>query len=172
MKEYSPLTDIEPVMSILSTISFLGGVSDSQRDEILKRFEVGAFRKGEYISHKGDVPSHIYIIRAGKVDLMLTDQRGVESRKREFTVGDCFGEAALLSMINNSASFVAAEDCELIVLSRQALNQLRRDDPGVFSVLIMNLARELARKLQYTDEMMLRGDALERRKGNSPANFP
>ena len=59
-------------------------------------------------------------------------------------------------MINNTASFVAAEDCELIVLSRQALNKLRGNDLKLFSLLILNLARELARKLQYTDEMLLK----------------
>jgi CRP/FNR family cyclic AMP-dependent transcriptional regulator len=160
MKEYTPLTDLDSVISILSRISFLGGVSDSQRDEILKRFELGSFKKGEYVSRKGDSPSHIYIIRKGKIHLMLTGEDGVESKKREFNVGECFGEAALLAMNNHTASWVAAEDSQLIVLSRRALNQVRIEDPSMFSILILNLARELARKLQYTDEMMLRGEHL------------
>ena len=101
------------------------------------------------------MPSHIYIIKKGKIDLYLSYE-GTPIKKREFNVGDCFGEAAMLSTINNTASFVAAEDCELIMLSRRALNQLRGEDPKVFCILIMNLARELARKLQYTDEMLLR----------------
>jgi CRP-like cAMP-binding protein len=61
----------------------------------------------------------------------------------------------MLSMINHTASFVAAEPSELIVLSRRALNQLRKDDADLFCRLILNLARDLARKLQYTDEMLL-----------------
>ena len=162
MKRFSPLTDVESVISILSQISFLGGVSDSQREEIFRLFEMGTFKKGEYISRKGEEPSHIYIIRSGAIDLMVTDQE-VALRKRGFGVGDCFGEAAMLSMINNTASFVAAEDCELIVLSRQALNKLRGNDLKLFSLLILNLARELARKLQYTDEMLLKHEhGLER----------
>jgi hypothetical protein len=149
MKEYSPLTDVESVLSMLSQISFLGGVSDAERDCIFRRLEIGVFKRGEYVSMKGDVPSHIYIIKRGKIDLLLTGG-GAPIKKREFKAGECFGEAALLSMINNTASFVAAEDSEVIVLSRRALNQLRGDDPKVFCVLILNLARELARKLQFT----------------------
>ena len=141
-------------MSILSKISFLGGISDAQRNEIFRFLEIGVFRKGEYISRKGEPPSHIYIIKKGKVDLLITDNE-VAVKKREFNVGDCFGEAAMLSMINNTASFVAAEDSELIVFSRRALNQLRREDLDAFCILIMNLARELARKLQFTDEILL-----------------
>jgi len=68
------------------------------------------------------------------------------------------GEAAMLSMTNKTASFVAAEDCELIVLSRRALNQLRCEDSNLFCILMMNLARDLARKLQYTDDILLKDE--------------
>ncbi len=154
MKDYRPLEDAESVIAILSKISFLGGVSDAQREEIFRLLEVGHFQKGEYVSRKEEEPSHLYIIKKGKIDLMITDNE-VAIRKREFHVGDCFGEAALLSMTNDTASFVAAEDCELIMLSKRSLNRLRGEDPKVFCILIMNLARELARKLQYTDNLLL-----------------
>ena len=154
MKEYTPLQDVESVISILSKISFLGGISDVQREEIFRLLEVGSFAKGECISQRGEEPSHIYIIKKGRIDLLITVD-GVTAKKREFNVGDCFGEAAMLSMINNSATFVAAEDSELIMLSRRAFNRLRREDLDVFCILMMNLARELARKLQFTDAILL-----------------
>ncbi len=155
MKEFAPLEDTESVMSILSKISFLGGVSDAERSEVFRRLEMGHFKKGEYICKRGEEPSHIYIINKGKVDLLITDNE-VSVKKREFNVGDCFGEAAMLSMINNTACFVAAEDSELIMLSRRALNKLRGEDPKLFTILMINLARELARKLQYSDGILLR----------------
>src|SRR5579862_7082852 len=95
-RDYVPLNDVSSVTSILSKISFLGGVPDEQRDEVFRHLEVGSFKKGEYISKRGEPPSHIYIIRKGKVAVMITDNE-VAIRKREFNVGDCFGEAALLS---------------------------------------------------------------------------
>jgi CRP-like cAMP-binding protein len=93
---------------ILSKISFLGGVSDDQREEIFRYLEVGLFKKGEYVSRKDEEPSHIYIIKQGKIELLITDEE-VTVKKREFNVGDCFGEAAMLSMNNHTASFRAAE---------------------------------------------------------------
>ena len=154
MKRYVPLKDPDSVMSILSNISFLGGVSEAQRKKILHRLESGQFEKGECVSQHGEEAAHLYIITKGKIDLVLTDDT-VVVRKREFHVGDCFGEAAFLAMNNDTASFVAAEDCEILALSRHALNQLRHEDPELFTTLIMNLARELARKLQYTDYILL-----------------
>jgi CRP/FNR family transcriptional regulator, cyclic AMP receptor protein len=155
MKEYAAFEDVESVMSILSRISFFGGISDEERNEIFRLLEVGAFKKGEYISRRGETPSHIYIVKKGRIDLLITNN-DVAIKKRDFNVGDCFGEAAMLSTINNTASFVAAEDTELIMLSRQAVNRLRHEDLHLFCVLIMNLARELARKLQFTDEILLK----------------
>jgi CRP/FNR family transcriptional regulator, cyclic AMP receptor protein len=155
MKEYAPVEDVNSIMSILSKISFFGGLSDTQRNKVLRFMKVGHFRKGEYVSKRGEEPSHIYVIIKGKIDLLITDNH-VSIRKREFNVGNCFGEAAMLAMNNNTATFVAAEDSELIVLSKRALNQLRREDLNLFCILIMNLARELARKLQFTDEILLK----------------
>src|SRR5580692_7233761 len=100
MKQYTPLKDVDSVILILSHISFLGGVSEVQRNKIFRILEIGHFKAGEYVSRRGDEPSHIYIIKSGKIDLLITDN-DVAVRKREFTVGDCFGEAALLSMVNN-----------------------------------------------------------------------
>ncbi len=142
-------------MRILSRISFFGGISDPQREEIFRLLEVASFRKGEYVSKRGETPSHVYIVKTGRINLLIEDDE-IAINKRAFAVGDCFGEAAMLSTINNTASFVAAEDSELIMLSRRSLNDLRNEDLNLFCVLIMNLARELARKLQYTDEILLK----------------
>ena len=155
MKRYFPMNTVDNVLSILSKISFLGGVLDEQRDEIFNLMEELHFQKGEYVSIKGEQPTHIHIIVKGKVDLLISNAEAT-IRKRSFDVGDCFGEAALLSMINNTASFIATEETDLLVLSRRALSELHRKNPALFGILIMNMARELARKLQYSDELMLK----------------
>ena len=54
VKAYAPLKDVDSVMSILERISFLGGVTDTQRARIFRRMEVGSFKKGEYVSRRGE----------------------------------------------------------------------------------------------------------------------
>lgn len=154
MKCFAPLEDPTSVHAILSRISFLGGLSEEQLAVIMGLLECGEFAKGEMIARRGEEPTHIFIIASGRVDLLIAD--GEHSvAKRFFEVGDCFGEAALLSLVNNTASFVAAEDSSLIAFSRKSLNRLHRENPDLFCRLILNLARDLARKLQYTDEILL-----------------
>jgi len=157
MKHFAPLEDISAVEEMLSGISFLGGLTESQFQKVAENLETASFEKGQYIARRGDEPAYIFIIRSGSVNLIIEDDDSTVI-KRTFQRADCFGEAALLSLINNSASFIAAEDSELIAFSRKSLNRLHREDPDTFCRLILNLARDLARKLQYTDEFLLRID--------------
>jgi CRP-like cAMP-binding protein len=98
----------------------------------------------------------IYIIQSGSVELRIADG-AIVLRKRKFVVGDHFCEVAMLSMVNDTASFFAAEDCQLIRFSCKSLAHLSKEEPLIFRQLILNFARDLARKVQYADELMLRG---------------
>lgn len=154
MKTYHPLKDIESVNAILSRISVWGGLSQEQQEKIYRRLEVGTFKKGEYVFRKGDQPTHVYVVKSGAVDIVTSDQ-DVSILKERVTAGGSFGVAALIAMQTSSVTAVAAEASEIIVLSRGALLELRHEDVEFFALLMMNVARELARKLLSTDEMLL-----------------
>lgn len=155
MRKFKALEFDGPVFSILENISFLGGLTEVNRKLVFRFFETASFAAGEFVARKGEKPTHIYIIRKGVIGLVLENEASSVS-KRVFVEGDSFGEAALLSLVNNSASFRADQDTDVIALSRKSLNELRKVDSDVFTQLILNIARDLARKLQYTDEMLLR----------------
>ena len=154
MKPFVPLVDIESVRPILSEIAILGGFSDRQLSEIFKYLEEAVYEPGEYIFQKGDEPSYIYIVKKGKIDLLITKQK-VILKKKTLAVGDCFGEASLMAMHTHTATAIARQTSEVMVLSRRALLQLQREDSKLFSLLMMNIARELARRLELTDEILL-----------------
>ncbi len=150
-----PLKNLAEVISILSRIPIFGGITEAQQSEIFSRLEVGTCRKGDFIFQKGDEPSHIYIIESGLVELFIPDKEHAIEKKR-LGVGECFGQVAVMSIHQHTISAVALEDSTLIVLSRRALYQLHHEDIGLFALLMMNIARELARRLQFMDELLIR----------------
>ncbi|MBP1732836.1 MAG: putative transcriptional regulator, Crp/Fnr family [Deltaproteobacteria bacterium] len=154
MTTFRPLTDIESVISILSKISVWGGLTAEQQEKIYQRLEVGTFKKGEYVFRKGDQPSHIYILKSGKIDLLTSDQ-DVSVQKETLETGGCFGVAALMAMQVHMVTAIAAEDTEVMVLSREALLGLLHEDIELFALLMMNIAREIARRLKLTDDILL-----------------
>ncbi len=153
MKTFFPLPDVQSVLPILWDVALWGGVAENQRQKIFDRLEVGFYRQGEHIFCRGDEPSHIYIVKKGRVNLRIQDE-GIDIEKKILSVGECFGEASLIAMQKHTATAVAIEDSEIMVLSRQALLDLQRDDLKLFALLMMNVARELARRLRLTDEIL------------------
>jgi CRP-like cAMP-binding protein len=76
------------VTEILTKISVWGGITDEQQEKIYKLLEIGTFKKGEYIFRKGDQPTHIYIIKSGRVDIFLSNE-DVNIQKERVETGGC-----------------------------------------------------------------------------------
>lgn len=77
MNTFTPLMDVESVRSILSHISILGGTTEPQHDKIFQRLESTVFKQGEHVFQKGDEPTHIYIVKSGRIDLLFSDNQVV-----------------------------------------------------------------------------------------------
>ena len=115
-KECVPLLDIETVMPILKHISIFAGLSGNQLLDLFKRLEKVSYGAGERIFEQGTEPDHIYIIKSGRVQLSVSKGDTV-LELAEFDCGQCLGEASIIGIRPHSATAVAVEDCELIVLA-------------------------------------------------------
>jgi CRP-like cAMP-binding protein len=149
-----PLLDVEKVLPILNKIAIFGGLDDKQLYTVFHLLEVEYYKKGEFIFRQGDAPSHIRIVRSGKVHIVENvDDTPLELF--EFNPGDCFGETSVIAIHLHTASALAIEDTELLVVPRDKLFGLYDADPKLFGMLMMNIAREACRRLNKTEEVML-----------------
>ncbi len=153
-KSFVPLDDIDSVVHILADIAIFGGITEEQFKKISRRLQIGIFEKGQDIFRKGDEPSHIYIVREGRVGLFIVD-RQVRFEKKTLITGECFGVASLMAMRRHTSTAIALDQSSVMVLSRESLWQLRHEDIVLFSLLMMNISRELARRLKLTDDILL-----------------
>lgn len=153
-KEYLPLLDIENILPILNRISILGGLSEKQLYSVFQWLKHARYKADEYVFQQGGAPSYIYIIRSGAVKIVAQrDDTCLELIA--FGVGDCFGETSVLGIEPHSASAIAVETTELIILSREALFSIFEHDKELFAILILNIAREACRRLHKSDETLL-----------------
>ena len=159
MPEIVPLTDFDSVRAIFAELRIFGGITEAQQVTIFGRLEQWRLSAGDVVFHKGDEPRHIFIVKSGQIDVQIAES-GVVIHKHQLEVGECCGEASLMSMHRHTATAVAAVDSEVLALSRHALISLRHEDVDLFALLMMNLARELARRLYLTDQMLLEAAAI------------
>ncbi len=146
--------DVDRVMAILNKISLLGGLTDEQLHRIFPLLGSMHYKEGTAIFEQGGRPSHIYIVQSGRVK-MVVDVDGTTMELIEFGTGQCFGETSVIGIQPHSATAVAMEDTELIILSREAIHSLYKTDKDIFGMVILNIAREACRRLYKTDEILL-----------------
>ena len=147
--------NFDSIAPIIKKIALFGGLTDEQVDNLGQLLETVQFPRGDLIFREGTKPSHIYIIKSGKVKIICEtkDQKPFEIITLD--VGECFGETSVIGILPHSGSAIAIEEAELIVLSRTALMKLYHTDAKLFGIIILNIAREACRRLYRTNHSLL-----------------
>jgi len=104
------------------------------------------FRRDETVFHQGDPGDALHVIARGRVKIMLpAPDAGEPAILATLGPGDFFGELALLDGEPHSASVVALEPTETLMLGRTDFERLFDTQPGLQRALVGSLARELRR---------------------------
>lgn len=93
--------------------------------------------EGSLIMKEGDAGNCAYLIQSGSVTITTT-HKGKEVELATLGLGEIFGEMALIFDEPRTASVVAREECSLIIITREILQQkVDRSDPAVKSIISM-----------------------------------
>ena len=128
-------------------------------DEILalcaSSLRIRRYRKNETIFHQGDPGDSLYIVESGSVKIVLPSPEGEEGAIiATLARGDFFGELALLDGAPHSATAVAIEPTEALVLRRDRVRRARRDRArSCGEALFAGLVTELRRLTGHVEEL-------------------
>ena len=118
----------------LSTPLF-DGFSPEELLAVMRGLELASFDAGDVIVAEGTPGDSMFILTSGKVKAYVKTPKGKSIKVQEFEDGDFFGEIAVLTGKPRTATLTAAIDCECLVLSRDALDEITKTHPGVREVL-------------------------------------
>jgi CRP/FNR family cyclic AMP-dependent transcriptional regulator len=138
----------------LREIGLFGGLSDGALTSLLDALSVLRAAEGEEVFSEGARGREMYVVLEGRLALFKRSSGGVETRIATVEVGDWSGEMSLLDVMPRSVSARAAQASRLLVLSSKDLDRLYRADLGAYAMLVMNLARELSRRLRRADALV------------------
>jgi CRP-like cAMP-binding protein len=110
---------------------------------------------GDFIVREGELGDKVYLLEDGRVEV-LRSYAGEQHLLKELGPGDCFGEMALLDISPRSASVRALTACSALEIPSAALFQLYEHDVEQFSLLTMNMGREVSRRLRETEKLLER----------------
>jgi CRP/FNR family transcriptional regulator, cyclic AMP receptor protein len=115
---------------------------------------VRRFKKNETIFHQGDPGDSLYIVESGAVKIVLPSPEGEDGAIiATLGRGDFFGELALLDGSPHSATAVAAEPTNTLVLQREPFERLVDTEPLLRKALFAGLVAELRRLTGHVEEL-------------------
>jgi CRP-like cAMP-binding protein len=129
----------------LATIPLFSGL---QRDELQKFAELTrerSYPKGSVILFQDDPGDSLFVLRAGRVKVVLIGEDGREVILGVLEPGAHFGELALIDDQPRSAHVIAMEDAQLLILRREDFRRRVEANPSVAWALLTELSRRLRR---------------------------
>jgi CRP/FNR family transcriptional regulator, cyclic AMP receptor protein len=129
-------------------------VDDATLTVCARELQLRRFRRGETIFHQGDPGDALHVVRSGSVRVVLPSPT---ARDDAILVtlgpGEFFGELAILDGQPHSATVVAGEPAETLVLRRDAFDRLLDREPLMARALLAALAGELRRLTGHVEAL-------------------
>jgi CRP/FNR family transcriptional regulator, cyclic AMP receptor protein len=140
-------------IELLQAMPVFGGVKEEALTFLLglsSTIEVG---EGDFFFREDDEARSMFVLEAGKA-AVVKHWQGHQYLLSHMAKGDCFGEMSLMDLRHRSASVVALEACRAIELSNASLYALYQRHLEQFTVIQMNMGREVSRRLRAADERL------------------
>ena len=141
-----------------------GGVDDQSIAAIIPLMRELSFAAGEAIVQEGEDGDSLFVICSGSVEVLKASTVAdghIEKRLAVLKVGDVFGEMELIDMQRRSATVRALEPVSALALSNGDLFCIYESDLPTFTLIVLNLARELSRRLRGLDDLAVHYMALD-----------
>ncbi|MEW6006950.1 MAG: Crp/Fnr family transcriptional regulator [bacterium] len=103
------------------------------------------YKKNTLFFLKDDVGVHLFIVERGSAKVIVEHEDGREIILSILYPGDIFGEISLLDGKPRSATVVAKEDCEVLLIARSKFLSFLKEHPGVSIKILETLSLRLRR---------------------------
>ena len=132
------------IFNIVPKLSFFGGTSKEEIYNIIEYIHEETIKAGEYIYKEGDSPHSLYILLEGEVKFYIFGEKIADSE-----IGLLFGTSATIGIQKQMVSAKAITDVKLAVISKKFFLDMSKKNPELFTKIILNVARDLARDLKF-----------------------
>jgi CRP/FNR family cyclic AMP-dependent transcriptional regulator len=135
--------------SAFKNYSFFGGLLPEEIEAIRPLMGSASYEAGMAIMREGEPNDRIHFILEGEVEV---EKDGV--RLARLGEGDTFGEMEFLDVMPAVATVRALSPSTVATISNHALHELSKASMRAFAMVVMNLARDLSRRLRRMDDIV------------------
>jgi len=139
----------------LRDIGLFGGLSDPTLDRLADELPHVRAEPGRMVVNEGDMSSEMFVVIAGELEVVKKADEHSSVRVAMLGPGDWFGEMGILGIQPRSASVRTLAPSLLLSMGTEQVDRLLyRADLKDYALLVMNIARELSRRLRVADGIL------------------
>jgi len=132
-------------VDFLATVPLFNGLDRNELERFAEVTREKSYPKGSVILFEDDPGDSLFVVRDGRVKVVLIGEDGREVILGVLGVGEYFGELSLIDDRPRSAHVIAMEDSNLLVLRREDFRKRVESSPSVAWSLLTELSRRLRR---------------------------
>jgi len=139
----------------LATVPLLSGLDATEVARFAELTRERSYPRGSVILFEDDPGDSLFIVRHGRVKVVLIGEDGREVILGLLGPGAHFGELSIIDGAPRSAHVIATEDSQLIVLRREDFRRRVNESPAVAWALLVELSRRLRRADEQIGSLVL-----------------
>jgi len=140
-------------ITLLQDMPIFGGLTEASLLCLLETARRNRYAVDEFLFRQGDPTGNVYVLTEGRV-VVRKEAVDAEFHVCELGTGDCIGELSLIDPGPRTASVFAREECRAICLEPNDFYRLRHQDLPQYTLLQLNIAREVCRRFRATEERL------------------
>src|SRR5262249_38865592 len=148
------VTREESLSEILRNIPLFQNLTPKELRILERVLHVRTYEPDQSVFLETEPGAGVYVIRSGRVDIVLNHKTHHPLTLAELEHGDFFGEMALLGEPSRSATAVVRERAELIGFFHADLIEILNVHPSIGAKISLGLAKTLAERLRYTNAQL------------------
>ncbi|MBI5537844.1 MAG: cyclic nucleotide-binding domain-containing protein [Deltaproteobacteria bacterium] len=138
----------------LGRIGLFGGLNEEMLTFIAGCLRVSTLSPGDAVFHEGENAAEMFVVLSGEFEVLKRSKRGIDARVAMLGMGDWFGEMSILDVQPRSATVRALAPSRLLLITSGDLDAIYRKDQKSYALLVLNVARELSRRLRVADGIL------------------
>jgi CRP-like cAMP-binding protein len=138
----------------LARIPIFAGLPPETLDGFIRAGTLMAVPAGCQLLSEGDPARSILVVCEGELEIRKRGAGGADIRVAVLHAGDCVGEMSLIDIQPRSATVGTLTPARVFRLDHAEIGKLHRSQPEVYVFLVMNIAREISRRLRRADQVL------------------
>jgi CRP/FNR family cyclic AMP-dependent transcriptional regulator len=143
---------LEDKRTILAKVPLFSRLAEADVEAIASVSTTRSIRAREELFHKGDEGTQLYVVAQGRLKAVTTSDEGDDLMFCVLDPGEVVGEVGLLADRPRTATVIAMQASDLIVIDRRELSSLLKTRPEVAIELLAVLAGRLARVSEFLED--------------------